>query len=181
MPWLSIIVAIISFLLEKKRNGGNTARAAAVGAIAGLGTYYVSHETEWGRANLGDLDGVVATPTVVPGGTDVPKNADGTPGTKNEDGSYTVLDTSGTPVKVYPSNSAGTIGGTQGITGGGVTVPGAAAGSNGATSGLWDTLQSWGPTGTAAVVGTATVASSSSLQKYLPLIIIGGGLLLLSR
>lgn len=31
-----------------------------------------------------------------------------------------------------------------------------------------ETLQSWGPTGTAAVIGTTALASSDSLTKYLP-------------
>lgn len=39
-----------------------------------------------------------------------------------------------------------------------------------------DVLKSWGGTGTAAVIGTAAMASSSSLQKYLPW--IAGGILI---
>lgn len=42
-------------------------------------------------------------------------------------------------------------------------------------------LTSWGPTGTALVVGTTAAATSSSLSKYLPWILIGGAALLLTR
>lgn len=59
MPYLSIIIAIISFLTAKK-NGASDASALAVGALAGGASYYVTHETEWGTANLGQFDGVVS-------------------------------------------------------------------------------------------------------------------------
>lgn len=59
MPWLSILMALLSFLGTLKKDKSNVGQAALVGAAAGLGTYYVSHETEWGRSNLGSLDGVV--------------------------------------------------------------------------------------------------------------------------
>lgn len=36
-----------------------------------------------------------------------------------------------------------------------------------------DVLKSWGGTGTAAVIGTTAVASSSNLQKYIPWILAG--------
>lgn len=42
-------------------------------------------------------------------------------------------------------------------------------------------LTSWGPTGTAAVIGTAALASSSSLSKYLPWVVGGVALILLTR
>lgn len=41
MPWTSIIMALISFLLSKK-SGASTGRAAAIGAAAGLATYYIA-------------------------------------------------------------------------------------------------------------------------------------------
>lgn len=68
MPWLSIIMALISFFATKKKDGSNTGTALAAAAVAGLGTYYVTHETEWGQANLGQFDGVVTAP-VLPAGT----------------------------------------------------------------------------------------------------------------
>lgn len=96
MPWLSIIMAIISFLATLKKDKSNVGRAALVGAAAGLGTYYVTHETEWGRTNLGSLDGVV---TVEPG-SDVTGPVSTTNG--------------GVPVKVPVSQSANTSTGSSG-------------------------------------------------------------------
>lgn len=168
MPWLSIIMALITFFTAQKKKGANAARSAAIAGLAGLGTYYVSHETEWGRATLGALDGVITTPSISAGGTDVPQNADGTPGTRNADGSYTVVGPNGQIVTVRPGTVGGTINGAPAITNGGVTVPSTAGGFNGSTAGLWSTLQSWGPTGTATVIGTTAVATDSSLRKYLP-------------
>lgn len=59
MPWLSIIMAILSFLASMKKDPDKKGQAVAAAALGGLGTYYVTHETEWGRENLGSLDGVV--------------------------------------------------------------------------------------------------------------------------
>lgn len=44
-----------------------------------------------------------------------------------------------------------------------------------------EVLKSWGPTGTAAVIGTTALATNSSLQKYLPWLLIGGAALLLMK
>lgn len=41
--------------------------------------------------------------------------------------------------------------------------------------GTADVLKSWGGTGTAAVVGTTALAANSSLQKYLPWVLLGLG------
>lgn len=41
MPWLSIIMFIISFLSAKSQ-GASTGKAAAIGAAAGLATYYLA-------------------------------------------------------------------------------------------------------------------------------------------
>lgn len=53
-------------------------------------------------------------------------------------------------------------------------------GSTGSTN-MWDTLSSWGPTGTAGVVGTGYLTASGGLSKYLPWIIAGVGLFILTR
>lgn len=60
MPWFSIIMALLSFFTAKK-SGASGTKALLAGAAVGLGSYYVTHETDWGRANLGSLDGVVAS------------------------------------------------------------------------------------------------------------------------
>lgn len=139
MPWLSIIMALLAFFATKKKDGSNTGTALAAAGVAGLGTYYVTHETEWGKANLGQFDGVVTVPSEV------------------------------TP------DSPGT------TTSGGLTVPTAPVGTTGSTSGLWKTLDSWGPAGTAAVIGTTGVVTSRSSTKYLPWLIGGVCALILLR
>lgn len=87
MPWLTIIMALLSFFTAKKNGASNTKAALIAGAV-GAGTYYVSHETEWGRENLGALDGVdlsagTKEPVIADGstaeGTKVVTGADGKP------------------------------------------------------------------------------------------------------
>lgn len=140
MPWLSIIIAILSMLTAKKQ-GASTGAALAVGALAGAGTYYVTHETEWGVNNLGQYDGVVSPapgPTVaVPAPT--PANPSAT-------------------INIPAPNNPNT---------------------NSGQSGFWDVLSDWGPTGTAAVIGTTAVATNSNLSKYIPLILGVGAIILL--
>lgn len=62
----------------------------------------------------------------------------------------------------------------------GPSASGSTSTGKGSTS-IWDTLNSWGPTGTAAVIGTTTVATNSNFSKWLPWIIGGGALILLTR
>lgn len=47
--------------------------------------------------------------------------------------------------------------------------------------GTADVLKEWGGTGTAAVIGAGTLAVSSEWRKYIPWLIVGGGILLLTR
>jgi len=122
MPWLSILMALLSFFSQKRDTPEQKRKAALVAGLVGAGTYYVSHETEWGREHLGQYDGVI---TSAPTGTEVTTNPDGTV-------------KSGLSVTAPPS---------------------------GATA--WDVLKAWGPTGTAAVIGTTTIAASSDLRKWL--------------
>lgn len=61
MPWLSIIVALVSFFLAGGSKPENRAKAAAIGLAAGVATYGVTNYTDWGRENLGELDGVSVT------------------------------------------------------------------------------------------------------------------------
>lgn len=53
-------------------------------------------------------------------------------------------------------------------------------GTSGSTN-MWDTLSSWGPTGTAGVVGTGYLATTGKLDKYMPWIIGGVALFILKR
>lgn len=49
------------------------------------------------------------------------------------------------------------------------------------TTNMWDTLSSWGPTGTAGVVGTGYLTATGQLDKYVPWIIGGVALFLIMR
>lgn len=61
MPWLSIIMALVSFFLAGGSKPENRAKAAAIGLAAGTATYGVTHYTDWGSKNLGNLDGVTVS------------------------------------------------------------------------------------------------------------------------
>lgn len=80
MPWLSIIMALVSFFLAGGSKPENRAKAAAIGLGVGAATYGITHYTDWGQENLGNLDGVTVSegdgvngPVVTkPNGTVVP-------------------------------------------------------------------------------------------------------------
>lgn len=63
MPWLSLIMFLLSYLASRK-SGASGGQALAAGLVAGGLTYEVSHNTSWGRDNLGSLDGVDSVPTI---------------------------------------------------------------------------------------------------------------------
>lgn len=102
MPWLSLILALLTFLAASKSDPKNKSKALLAGAAVGLGSYSVTHGTDWGQANLGELDGLVGVDTppsldangdpVIPGYTTT-TSPDGTvvrtpvPGFVNEAGS----------------------------------------------------------------------------------------------
>lgn len=153
MPWLSIFMAILSFFLTKKKTG-STATALAAGALAGVGTYYVTHETDWGKTNLGSLDNVTAATPLL--------NADGSPVLDAQGNAITIP--AGSTVEKNPDGTVKVVGGVPSV-----------------TNGVTDVLKSWGATGTAAVIGTTAVATSDSFSKYLPWILGGAALLLLTR
>lgn len=83
MPWLTIIMALLSFFASKQSGASNT-KALAMAGLAGAGTYAVTHNTDWGAANLGSLDGVTSTTSAAT----VLVGSDGQP----------VLDAAGNPV-----------------------------------------------------------------------------------
>lgn len=98
MPWLSIIMALVSFFLAGGSKPENRAKAAAIGLGVGAATYGVTHYTDWGKENLGNLDGVVAeggsettSPTVTkPNGTTVSVGA-GNPASSGSTGIWSAL------------------------------------------------------------------------------------------
>lgn len=158
MPWLSIILALLAFFISK-RNGASNTKALLTAGLTGAGSYYVTHETDWGAANLGALDGVEPMATVPILDTD----------------GNVITGPTGTPVVGPAVGSAVT------TTPTGATVPVSQGTGSGVVSTVGDVLKSWGGTGTAAVVGTAAVASSDNSRKYIPWIIGGALALLLLR
>lgn len=65
MPWLSIISFILTFLLSKA-NGASNGKAAALGAAAGLATYYLADP-----ANPDNLLGIGVDAKTTPGDVEV--------------------------------------------------------------------------------------------------------------
>lgn len=128
MPWLTIAIAIITYLLQPRGTADERRKALVGAAVAGGATYAVTHYTDWGKENLGQFDGAI-------------------------------------PVDKLPAVDSENTTGT--------TTPSVKPGNQAPTTGFWDTLTSWGPTGTAAVVGTG-VAAATGNTKWL---LIGGGLL----
>lgn len=160
MPWLSIIMAIISFLASLKKDKSNVGQAALVGAAAGLGTYYVSHETEWGKTNLGALDGVVVPIVDTNGAVEAPASDD-------NGGALTTV-----------TNIPGVTGGS--VTKDGVTKPGSVivpvGGGTTSTGSLWTAAKdNLLPIGAGLAAGTA-LSSGDDSSKW---IVWGGAALLL--
>lgn len=147
MPWLTIIVTLLSFFASKRSGASNT-KALVTAGLAGGTAYYVSHETDWGKANLGSLDGVTPVST-----------------------GAAILDAAGKPV-LDPVTGLPLLS-TEAVT------PGAKTSVGG--TGAFDVLKSWGATGTATVLGTAAIATSPGLQKYLPLALIAGAAFLVLK
>lgn len=136
---ISLIIALVSYFGSKKA-GASDGQAAAIAGAAGLGSYYVSTQTEWGKNAISSIESWVGVkdaqgnpvnngsgaPATVPKGAEVIKNADGTVA-KDANGNvlWKMVDSTG---KV---------------------------------------LTSWGPTGTAAVIGTTAVATGKLDSKWL--------------
>lgn len=143
MPWASIIMFVLSFILSKK-SGRSNAEAALIGTAAGAATYFLADPSNPDNLfEIGVSDDPNATGTAdssYPPSTNQPIVADSV---KTNDGF---------------SNVAGKL----------VDATG-------------KTLQSWGPAGTAAVIGTTTLAKSDNLEKYIPWILGGLGVFLLLK
>lgn len=143
IPWVSIVMFLLSFFLTKSKTGSNS-KAVLAAALAGGATYAYTHSDFAAGTALADYDGVenVAAPLL---------NADGSP----------AVDSNGVAI-----TTAG---------------PGTVSSDGGLISSAAGVLKSWGATGTAAVIGTTALSTSSSLQKYLPWIVLGGLALILTR
>lgn len=79
MPWLSIIMALVSFFLAGGSDPEKRGKAAAIALGVGAATYGITHYTDWGRGTLGQWDGVEfetlpdGTTVAVDGGGNVTK------------------------------------------------------------------------------------------------------------
>jgi len=171
--WISIILALLSYFTAKKSGASNT-KAAVIAGAAGLGTYYVASETEWGRSTLGSLNdgiaGVAGFGAIDAAGKTVP-----------QEDVRVLRDGAGNPVlgpdgqPLYEKISAPV----ERSADGSIVKQedGSVLGS--LISGTTGVLKSWGGTGTAAVIGAGSIAASGGdLKKWLPWV-IGGGVLLL--
>lgn len=159
MGWVELFIMILSFILTKNKTGSTT-KAAAAAAISGAGAYYVSHNTDWGKATIGNLNDSINEFI----------------GLKNADGS-TVKDADGEEVKVPAGTTVlrDAAGNVVLAPNGQPTILGAAA----------DVLKSWGGTGTAAVIGTTALATSGTgsdfIKKYGMWIAVGAAAFLLFK
>lgn len=148
---ISIIMALISSFVAKK-SGADDKQAALAGIGAGLGTYYVATQTDWGKGVITDIDAA----------WDKLLGKDGEP----------ILDGQGNEVKAPPGskvvyNADGSVK-RDPVTNNPVVELGRTVG---------DVLESWGPTGTAGVIGATAVATDDKLKKWLPW--LAGGVIVL--
>lgn len=147
MPWFQIIMALVSFFITKKRTG-STSKAALAAVAGGLAANWVVDNTQFGKEYLGGFNSTIDGWLGLDSGT--------------VDSAGTVKDASGKVVSVPVGTKAvaqpdGSI----------VYIPTSGQGQTGTS--VWDVFKSWGPTGTAAVVGTTAVATDSDLKKWLPI------------
>lgn len=167
MGWfqiISILIALAGYFMSKK-SGADDTEAALIGAAAGLGTYYVGTETEWGKDLVSALDGKeTLTPALAEDGTKLHDSAGnevlipaGSTPVLNGDG--TVKTENGSPV-VTVKKEDGSV----------VTTT---------VSKIAEVLKSWGATGTAAVIGTTAVATSD--DKMWTYVAIGAAAFLLLK
>lgn len=114
MPWLTIIMFFLSYFASKS-SGATDAQALVAGGLVAGTTYYTTHETEWGKTNLGQYDGV-SVPGVVPvvdgTGAEV-KNPDNSTMTNIVNGTRDVL-------KDWGATGVATVVGTAGAVAGGL-------------------------------------------------------------
>lgn len=152
--WVTIILALIQFFASYKGKKENLGKAALSAAAVGAGTYYLTHNTDILPDSVRKLDGW--TPETLPNATAV------------NDGTATAAQMEEYNSAKANAEAAGATYNQQGVLQSLVTTTG-------------QVLTSWGAAGTAGVVGTTALATSSSLQKYLPWIIGGLAVVLIMK
>lgn len=122
---IALVMALLSYFASKKA-GANDATAAMVAAGAGLGSYYVATETDWGKGVVADIDSAWTALTDDDG--DPVLDAEGNPvyappgSTATKDGSggwtYKLLDTTGEVLTSWgAAGTAGVIATTAAVSG----------------------------------------------------------------
>lgn len=150
IPWLTIVMALLSFFAAGGSKPENRGRALALAGLAGMATYQVTHNTEWGRDNLGSLDGVDVSSD---GGTTV----------TNPDGSTTVVKPDGSSETTKPDRT--------------VTINPPPSGSPGSgSSGAWGALTTW----LTSPVGQVTTGAAAAGLAGIPMWVIIGGIALVA-
>lgn len=151
---IALITALISFFAAKK-GGASDGQAALAGAAAGAGSYYVATNTEWGKGAVSSIE--KGWDSLFDANGEPLLNGDGT-AAKAPAGAEPVLGEDGQPVR----DSSGNV--------------------------LWklvdsagNVLTSWGPTGTATVIGTTAIAADDDLREWLPWIAGGVVAIMLLR
>lgn len=136
---ISLIMALVSYFGSKKA-GASDGAAAAIAAGAGLGSYYVATNTEWGKGIVDNVGGWV--------------------GLKDEAGNP-VTNSDSSPVQAPPGAVP-------------QRNPDGSVKYDSAGNALWqvadkagNVLTSWGPMGTAAVIGTAGLVSNADEFPWL--------------
>lgn len=150
-------MALVSYFTSKK-SGNSDTKSALIAAGAGLGTYYVATETKWGQDVVSSME--TKWDSLFDNGEPV-LNADGSQATAPP-GSVVVKTSTGEVARNASGDPIWQL-------------------ANGTVSTAGKVLSSWGGTGTAAVIGTAAVAGSTDLEKYLPWIIGGFVFLMVAK
>lgn len=149
---IALITALISYFGAKKSGASDTA-ALAVGAAAGAGTYYVATQTDWGKGIVSSIDTKWAQLT----------GSDGKPLT-TADGQPIIGPEGSTPVKNPDGSYAKDDKGNIVFELGGKLI-----------SSAGEVLKSWGPVGTAGVIGVGA-GLASGIPPWV--LLAGGGVLL---
>lgn len=112
MPWVSIIMALVSFLMSKS-SGASTGKSAAIAAAAGLGTYYLADP-----ANPDNLLGITfgGGAKTVPGST----TDDTATGASTSLLGKVVSEAGATARSWGPTGTLGVVAGTTAVAGGGI-------------------------------------------------------------
>lgn len=153
--WISLIVTLITYFMSSK-TGTSKGTSAAIAAAAGLGSYYLYDSgqlSSWFGSNSWTDPNYVPAAGVT-GGANVSTTGNGLPTIRTSDTD---------PSFVNPT----------------VTVKQ----SDGLISNIGSVLKSWGPAGTAAVVGTTAVVSggATSLTTLLPWVLGGVALFMVLK